>query len=534
MSFITSFPQRLLRRAFVRLDAAMNRLYGWRLNPLYQSGAIAIAMLLVLIVTGTYLLLFYRIGSPYASVARITEQVWLGRWIRSLHRFSSDALLVATAVHALRMFAQRRTWGPRVLAWVSGLVLVFVIFVCGWTGYVLVWDAQAHLLASAGARLMDVLPIFSEPISRTFVGERPMPNAFFFINFFLHVALPLGLGLILWIHVARVARPVLLPSRKTGWSLTGLLIGASLLWPIGMSAEADLLRIPPSTEVDAFYGFWLPLEAGLSPGAMWAGFGLVTLALLAVPWLTRPAPAARPSPSFVDERSCTGCEQCYHDCPYEAISMVERSDGRAGMVARVDPALCVSCGICAGSCAPMVVGPPGRSGRDQIASLRSRLSASNTAPGQVVLIACDKGAGGLARAPHDDLPNTRLHPISCVGSLHSSVIEFYLRAGAAGVMVVACPQRDCWNREGGKWAEQRVLHGREAELQERVDRDRVHLTFAAEGERGRVLTELEAFRSRLQRTMASDDVMRIDLVELCERAPDDEQAVDPILARDEA
>ena len=45
----------------------------------------------------------------------------------------------------------------------------------------------------------------------------------------------------------------------------------------------------------------------------------------------------------------------------------------AGMVARVDPDLCVSCGICAGSCAPMVVGPPGRSGRDQLAQVRANL-----------------------------------------------------------------------------------------------------------------------------------------------------------------
>src|SRR5690606_27485791 len=113
----------------------------------------------VLLATGAYLLLFYRIGAPYASMERITEQAWLGRWIRTLHRYAADALLVAVGVHALRMFAQRRAWGPRVLAWVSGLVLVFALFVCGWTGYVLVWDTHAQVLAVAGARLLDVLPI---------------------------------------------------------------------------------------------------------------------------------------------------------------------------------------------------------------------------------------------------------------------------------------------------------------------------------------------------------------------------------------
>src|SRR5579885_3628612 len=205
-----------LRRALARADAAMNRLYGWRYNPLYHSGALVVALLLVILATGVYLLLFYRIGAPFASGARIADQVWLGRWIRALHRYASDAAVVAAAVHALRILAQGRTWGPRALAWVTGLVLLFVIFLCGWTGYVMVWDVQGQALAQAGARLLDLLPIFSEPISRAFVGERPLPGAFFFLNLFAHIALPVGLGLLLWLHVSRLARPGLLPARRLG------------------------------------------------------------------------------------------------------------------------------------------------------------------------------------------------------------------------------------------------------------------------------------------------------------------------------
>jgi len=62
-------PARLLAAA----DAFVNRLYGSHLNPLYQSGTIAVALLLVLLVTGLWLVLFYRIGAPWDSVARITD-----------------------------------------------------------------------------------------------------------------------------------------------------------------------------------------------------------------------------------------------------------------------------------------------------------------------------------------------------------------------------------------------------------------------------------------------------------------------------
>jgi ubiquinol-cytochrome c reductase cytochrome b subunit len=112
----------VVRRALARADAGLNRLYGWRYNPLYHSGALVLALFVVLLVTGIYLLFFYHITAPYESIVAIDRHIWLGRWTRGVHRYASDAAVVAAAFHALRMFVQGRTWGPRTLAWVSGLV----------------------------------------------------------------------------------------------------------------------------------------------------------------------------------------------------------------------------------------------------------------------------------------------------------------------------------------------------------------------------------------------------------------------------
>jgi len=72
MRRLTTLFQRVAWRGLSRLDAAFNRLYGWRLNPLYRSGALVVALFVVLLVTGVYLLFFYRLGAPYQSVAAIT------------------------------------------------------------------------------------------------------------------------------------------------------------------------------------------------------------------------------------------------------------------------------------------------------------------------------------------------------------------------------------------------------------------------------------------------------------------------------
>jgi ferredoxin len=470
----------------------MNRLYGWQGNPLYHTGVLAAALFTVVLVTGVYLLFFYRIGAPWESVDRISRDVFLGSWTRSFHRYASDACVVAVLLHAFRMLVQRRSWGPRTLAWISGVVLAGLVLICGWTGYVMVWDIQGQVLAREGARWMDALPLFSEPISRAFDGSRPLPGAFFFLNLFAHVALPVGLGAVLWIHVARVARPVLLPPRALGLTLLGALGLLSFVLPAALGPEADPLTTPGSAPYDLFFSFFLPLTRPLAAGWVWLGIALLGGLLVLVPWVARPRPARRPAPSVVDERLCTGCEQCWLDCPYEAIQMVERTDGRAGLVARVNPDVCTSCGVCAGSCAPMGVGPVGRTGRDQIAAARAFVAGLGPRRDEVVLVACDRSAGGAAGAA-----GAPVFPVSCAGNLHSSTVEYLLRAGAAGVLVVSCPPRDCWSREGVKWLEERLYRGREAELQERVDRRRVRVVYAAEAERGVVLAALAAFREEL-------------------------------------
>ena len=88
--------------------------------------------------------------------------------------------------------------------------------------------------------------------------------------------------------------------------------------------------------------------------------------------------------------------------------------------------------------------------------------------------------------------------IPCAGSLHTSVIERFVRSGV-GVLVVSCNPGDCWNREGVRWLDERIHHDREAELKARVDRRLVRVGHAGAGEPGRVAALLEEFRSDLAR-----------------------------------
>lgn len=501
-----------LLRPLASADAVLDRLAGSEANPLYQSGAIVVLAFLLMLASGIVLLFFYRVAEPYESIERIQAQLFLGRWLRALHRYAADVAVIAAFAHVLRIFLQGRTWGPRALAWCSGLVLLLLLFVSGWTGYVMVWDAHALLLAAEGARLLDLLPIFAEPLARAFAGERALPSAFFFLNLFAHVAVPVGMAGLLLLHVARIARPKLLPPRGLALALTAALLALSLAVPAPLAPRAEPLALLPELPLDVFYAFWLPLSRALSPREAWALLlGLAALAASA-PWWTRPRAALRAAPSQVDPQLCTGCEQCALDCPFEAIEMRALENGRAPLAAHIDPARCVSCGICAGSCAPMAVGPPGRTGRDQLAAARAFLAARTRGAPDVVLIGCQHGAATAGASDAAEFP------MACAGNLHSSVVEWFVRAGVGGVLIASCPARDCRGREGPRWLGERLYREREAELKPRVDRRRVRVIEVARGDAALLRAELARFRAEI-RALGGDGAERDpQLDEVCEPA----------------
>jgi ferredoxin len=496
MSAVARPTERLALRLLTAADALGDRLFSQRFNPLYQSGTIVVALYLVLIVTGLWLILFYRIGAPWESVARLTADPWVGNWMRTVHRYASDLAVVATAVHAFRMFAQGRTWGARTLAWVSGCVLLLLLFVCGWTGYVMVWDTFGQFLAREGARMIDALPILSEPTGRAFTGEQPVPTVFFFINLFAHIGIPLAAAVVFWLHVKRLNRPRLLPPRPLTLGLVAALLATSLALPLTMSPEANAFALPSDIRADLFYAFWLPAARAMSGATALALAVAAGCALLAVSWLTARRGSAAPPPSVVDEDICVGCVQCSIDCPYGAIEMIERDSRRSDLVARVDPSLCVSCGICAGSCAPMGVGPAGRTGRDQVGDVRAFLATRARRAGEIVAIGCAHGAAPSAAAL--GAAGVSPYPVDCVGNLHTSVIELLLRGGVSGVAILACPPRDCRHREGPRWLVARIYHGREAELQPRVSRARVRVVHVDRGDNRAALEIVRTFAAEVK------------------------------------
>jgi ferredoxin len=487
---------RWLGAALRAVDALFDRVYTSRANPLYRTGTLAALFLAVAVVTGVYLIFVYEIGRPWESVAAIQRDVWLGRWIRAVHRYASDAAVVAVLLHVVRLVLQGKTWGARALAWVTGVLLTGAMFVSAFTGFVLVWDAFGQKAAVGGARLLRLLPLFAEPPDRAFAGGRAAPSAFFFMNLFLHVAIPLGMVGLLWLHSSKLARAAWFPERKVVWGALAALVALGIAWPAPLPPAADLLAVPGRVPTDWFYAFWMPLVQA-SPAATLTAFLALAALLVGVPWTARPGPARRAAPAWADPEKCEGCEQCFHDCPYDAIQMAPgKHPERHPLLAVVQPDLCVSCGLCAASCASLAIGPPARTARHQLADARALVAATPGAADVTLVVACrnDGGVAARLRAWAAARPEVRVLEVDCAGTLHPGTAS-YLAGHVAGVAVVTCPPQNCVHREGAWLADARLLLERPPAVPGRLARQRVTVLHHAGGEWPALVAALEAFRA---------------------------------------
>ena len=472
--------KRLLRMLFGRAEALFDAVFGQRLNPFAWLGAFGWYFFWIVAATGVYLYVFFDTGitDAYASVEYITHDQWyLAGVMRSLHRYASDAMVVVIVLHIAREFALDRLRGRRFFAWLTGVPLLFLLYVCGIGGYWLVWDKLAQYIAIASTEWLDALPLFGEPIANNFLDSTTLGGRFFTLMVYIHIFVPLFMLLLMWVHIQRHARARVNPPRPLAVGTGVALLALSLLWPAVSQGPADLDVVPAQVGLDWFYLAAYPLLDVIPGGQLWLIVfgGFLLLALL--PWL----PPMKESPAaVVSLDNCNGCSRCFDDCPFGAITMVPRSDGRAyEREAAVIADHCTSCGLCVGACPTST---PFSRARDivagielpqlPVAALRERVldaAARDDGAPRVLAFACGHCAAGRA----GDAAATVL-TLPCIGMLPPAFIDFTLSRGLAeGVLLGGCAAGDCHFRLGDRWTAERLAGERDPYLRSRVDRARL-------------------------------------------------------------
>lgn len=181
----------------------------------FWLGTISAALFLLLIVSGLPLLFLYvpSVERAYQSVKDIEFVITFGSWIRAVHRISAHLMVIAVALHLMRVFltgAYKNGTGRgqrREINWVLGVALFLTTLFLSFTGYLLPWDQLAFWAVTVGTNIASSIPFIGEEVRELMIGGRTIEQATLIRFYVLHVVILPGLLAVLFAyHMWRVRK----------------------------------------------------------------------------------------------------------------------------------------------------------------------------------------------------------------------------------------------------------------------------------------------------------------------------------------
>jgi quinol-cytochrome oxidoreductase complex cytochrome b subunit len=124
-------------------------------NWFYTLGSSTLFAFLSQAVTGVMLAMYYD-PSPvraYESARHITNDVFLGEFVRGMHKWGSTVMVILIFLHMGRVFFFGAYKYPRELNWVIGVVLLILTMTMSFTGYLLPFDQRSYWATIVGVNI---------------------------------------------------------------------------------------------------------------------------------------------------------------------------------------------------------------------------------------------------------------------------------------------------------------------------------------------------------------------------------------------
>jgi quinol-cytochrome oxidoreductase complex cytochrome b subunit len=199
------------------------RVHRWSLKwtTTWGLGVFCAAAFAITLITGVLLMFYYK---PYPDVAYLSMKdihfvVPTGRFIRNIHRWSGNLMVIGVFLHMARVFYTAAYRAPREFNWLIGMALLVITLGLSFTGYLLPWDQLAYWAITIGANIaqsprevtdaLNITKVFDPGgLQKVLLLGSEDVGAEALIRFYLlHVMiLPLVLGLLLSVHIWRVRK----------------------------------------------------------------------------------------------------------------------------------------------------------------------------------------------------------------------------------------------------------------------------------------------------------------------------------------
>ncbi|MCA9247318.1 MAG: cytochrome b N-terminal domain-containing protein [Planctomycetales bacterium] len=228
----------------------------------YATAATLLWMLAVEVVTGLLLMTVYSpsLTTAWASVHYI-EQLPGGAFIRGLHYFASQAIIVLFALHLVRVLLSGAFRAPRELIWITGLILLPLTIAWAVTGNPLSGSQKAYAQIEVEGNIIASTPLIG-PLARTvLLGGKQVGHLTLTHLNFLHVALiPLLAGMFLALHIQQIYK-----HGASAYPTNGKKKKSAPYWPFQSIRNLSVFAVAFGIVALAAWHYGAPLEAPADP-----------------------------------------------------------------------------------------------------------------------------------------------------------------------------------------------------------------------------------------------------------------------------
>jgi len=206
---------------FLHLHSVRTHRWTLKWSATAGLGIATTAAFFITLVTGVLLMFYYKPypEAAYDSIKDIHFVVPTGRFMRNLHRWAGNIMVVTALLHMARVFYTAGYRKPREFNWLVGMGLLVLTLALAFTGYLLPWDQLAYWAITIGANIAqspreitDALQITEKfdpgGMQRLLLLGSDTVGAEALIRFYLlHVMiLPLALAMLMGVHFWRVRK----------------------------------------------------------------------------------------------------------------------------------------------------------------------------------------------------------------------------------------------------------------------------------------------------------------------------------------
>jgi ubiquinol-cytochrome c reductase cytochrome b subunit len=182
---------------FIYYPAPSNLSYFW------NFGIYAFVSLIIQIITGIFLAMHYVADQNLAflSVEHIMRDVQLGWLLRYIHANGASMFFLVVYIHIFRNFYYMSFINPRELLWSIGVVILLLMIITAFLGYVLPWGQMSFWAATVITNFVSAVPKIGNDLVIWLWGGYSVNNATLTRFYSLHYLLPFIIFLFVVLHL---------------------------------------------------------------------------------------------------------------------------------------------------------------------------------------------------------------------------------------------------------------------------------------------------------------------------------------------